>query len=548
MEMISDPILDSLQAINPEGASAVFADMFEVSPEVLASYDNAPVEYVIKLAASTYPEVRVMVAGRSDCPPDVLVQFVTDPDEKVRQAVAGNSSTPLSAAIVLACDPEKWVRRQIARRTDLSDINGLCEKLSQDPASVVRDRIAQNPNAPAEVLLSLTSDNDRGVRFSLWENPSLTDELKAAFVLAGLTPRESQVVVDQYLKTGVLPESADDMRTLAECRDLSLAQLREIFEATKSYAVRSSLASHPKADEPLLADLVQCAKERWEWRSLWGRYFPNVWPSTQLFSHPDIYPDTLEILTKAGHPAGLLRFDFPEMSPLCGPGEAVAQLIKSELIIRALWRELALADVFQIVAWNDTHDGSKFYLNVDRFDLMDSQGPIAYLLGGYSEDREWVELRDYLSVGDAIRALSHFGEELEFDSVNENDLDYAMCAAISFAAENTKDVKILDEGLTFIHEIASSDTRHLDYEDYSTEVVVVDSDFPEIGFEKLSEEKKRNLVNLLIAARDHVLLGHWRIVDHLLYCIQKHPATSSELAAEIAQLIAQKSDQVIESK
>lgn len=541
MKMISDPILDSLQAINPEGASTVFMDMLEVVPEVLASYENVPMEYIIKLAAS-HNQVRATVADRPDCPPHILVQFVTDSDEGVRRAVAGNSATPLSAAIVLADDPEKWVRWHLARRTDLSDIDGLIEKLSQDPESLVRSGIAQNPSTPAEVLLSFESDKDYGVRYDLWKNFSLTDELKAAFVLAGLAPPESQVEVDHYLKTGVLPESADGMHTLAQFRDLSLAQLREIFEATKSYAVRSSIASHPSADEQLLEDLVRCAKERWEWRSLWARHFPNVWPSTRLFSNPEINPDTLKILTKVGHPAGLLRVDFPEMSPLGDPGEGVAQLIKSELIIRALWRELALADVFQIVAWNDTHDGNKFYLNGGRTDLMDWYGPIAYLLGGYSEDREWVELRDYLDVDDATRALSHFGEELEFDSVNENDLDFAMCAAISFAAEHTtKDVKISNKGLHYIHKIASASNR-LDREDYSTEVVIVDTDYPEIGFEKLSEAKKRNLVNFLIAAREHVLLGHWRIVDHLLYCIQKHPATSPELATEIALVIPPKSE------
>jgi hypothetical protein len=244
----------------------------------------------------------------------------------------------------------------------------------------------------------------------------------------------------------------------------------------------------------------------------------------------------------AGHPAGLLRVDFPAISSLGDPGIGVAQLIVSELFIRALWRELALAGVFELKYWNNTHDGDSFFLDVDRFDLMDSSGPIAYFLGGYSEDREWVELRDYLDVGDATRAFSYLGEELEFDSVNENDLDFAMCAAISFAAENTGDVKISDKGLKFIHEISLSNSEHIDREDYSTEVAIVGSDFPEIGFEKLSEEKKRNLVNLLIAARDHVLLGHWRIVDHLLYCVQKHPATSPELANEIAQVIAPKSD------
>jgi hypothetical protein len=549
MEMISDPILDSLQTINPAGASAVFLDMFEVSPEIFASYDNVPMEYIIKLAASTDPKVRVVVARRPDCPLDVLVQFVTDSDEKVRSAVAGNSSTPLSAAVVLADDPDEWVRWQIACRTDLRDIDGLCEKLSQDPADVVRRRIAQNPSAPAEVLLSLASDKDSGVRFSLWENPSLTDELKAAFVLAGSTSRdESHVMIDQYLKTGVLPESDDDMRTLAECRDLSLVQLREIFEANnsrqmgRSYAVRSSLASHPSADEQLLEDLVLCARQPEEWGNLWRHYFPTLWPSTRLFSDPDVHHDTLEILTMAGHPAGLLRVDFPEMSPLGDPGIGVAQLINSELMIRALWRELALAGVFQINAWNDDLDGSKFYLNVDRTDLMDSSGPIARLLGGYSEDREWVDLRDYLSVDDATRALSRFGEELEFDSSDENDLNFAMCAAIAFAEENTNDVKISDQGLKYIHEIALNNSEAFDAFDYTTEVVIVDTALPEIGFEKLSEEKKRNLVNLLIAARDHALLGHWRIVDHLLYCVQKHPATSPELATEIAQLIAPKSD------
>ena len=53
-----------------------------------------------------------------------------------------------------------------------------------------------------------------------------------------------------------------------------------------------------------------------------------------------------------------------------------------------------------------------------------------------------MSLVDYLSEEDAQRTLSHNGGEWEFEGVDDWQLDDAMCACISIAADETEDLTI----------------------------------------------------------------------------------------------------------
>lgn len=531
--MIEDPILDVLQATNPEGFRATVEDLSIAIPEALAAYAGLPESDVRDLAERRNISVRSVVARREDCPADLLAQLAGDDDDGVRRAVASNPGTPIDTVARLAVDPDEWVRWDVARRDDLHLQPELWVLLGTDRESHVRSGIARNPGCPPALLMRLAADEHFSVKYDLWRNPAITDDVKAVLALADVPAPDEVQLVSALRSTGAIPTGTDDLRKLFYDSQLTLDELQAVRAAMdddpNNYAVRSSIAEQRAADEATLADLVRSASHRWEWRSLWGRYFPRAWPSTQAFASVDVDLEVLGLLADAGHPAGLVFSESSAIEPPIDPAAGLAQLIHSEILIRALWRELALSETCAIAAWNDNVDGDKFYLDLPSYAL--SGDAIAYLIGGYSEYRDWVHLEDYLSEDDAIRALALYGEELEFEDLEA--LDEMMCAAIAFAERNTHDLTITTKGTEFIFQVASNLT-YLDREEMSTRVVIQDSDIPEICFEGLPAEKQRLLVDYLFAARDHVLIREWRLADHFLACIQLHPKTPNDLAARIA--------------
>lgn len=530
--MSDDPILDVLKASNPEGFRAAIESLSVALPEAIAGYSGLPEADIRALAARPSSDVRSVIARREDCPADLLAELAHDADGQVRRAVASNPATPIETVAVLAADPDEWVRWDVTRRTDLHLQPALWDLLASDATRNVRSGIASNPGCPREVLMQLAADEDFLVKYDLWKNPALPDDVKAVLVLADVSPPDELRLLSELRSSGRVPTEEDEVRSLLYSAQLTLDELRTVRAAIDNgpnmYAVRSSLADQREADERLLADLVSHASHRWEWRSLWNRYFAHAWPSTQAFSSVDVDLDVLSLFASAGHPAGLVFSQTPAVEPTVDPAVGVAQLINNEILIRALWRELALSGTCTIQAWNDNVDGDKFYLELPNFGL--SEGAVAYILGGYSEYRDWVQLEDYLDEYDAVRALAHYGEDLEFEELAA--LDEAMCAAIAFAEENTNDLTLTRKGSQFIHQVASN-MQYLDREDMSTRVVIQDSDVPEICYGELPEANKRMLVDYLMAARIHVLMEKFRLVDHFLSCIEVHPQTPADLVERI---------------
>jgi len=534
--MDEDPILDRLKGQDPDGYEVVIEDMFQLLPDVLAGYSGLSQEFVSTLAMSRYPDVRERIASRSDCSSALLEKLSFDPDASVVRQVAANANTPAPVIAELAGSRDEWVRWQVARRTDISAID-LWETLSRDDSPLVQKAVATNPSCPQAVLMSLALKGDFSVQYDMWEHPSLPDEVKATLSVAGINAPEDYQLVQAWVETKNLPSDADSLGTLASSPALDSEALRGILSQVgadiNAYSVRSKLAGNPNADDALLSALVASADHRWEWRSLWARFFPKTWPSSKAFGSPELSEEARAALNRAGHPAGLLCVDLPATRSEVPGSAALGQLINSNLLVRALWRELALTETFRINAWNDNVDGDKFYLELDG--KGPSEGPVAYVLGGYSEDREWAELQEYLSENDAIRALAYFWEDWEFQSVDGRQLDEAMCAALAFAVENTDHLALLDAGSKFIQQTAEG-LSYIDREDVSTKVVIVESELPHIGYGDLSDEKKQLLVDLLVESRDSSLLREWGIVEHFLVCIQNHPETPVALSDRIERL------------
>lgn len=535
-----DPVLDRLSILDPAGYRAVLDDLIAVLPGSIVGYAALNPADIAVLASEEDEAVRAGIAAREDCPPEVLADLARDSHAAVRQAVAGHPQVTAAIIQALAADPDQWVRWAVARRVDLSQW-GIWEQLAQDPEDLVSRQIAMNPACPEPVLMSLVAAGDFGVRWDMWSNPALSDSVKAALVLSGVEAPENYRLVAEWNATGNLPTDHDQLRTLLNHPGLDTAALRAILDQVgagpNTYAVRSSLAEHPSADEDLLADLVRKATYRWEWRSLWKRYYPDTWPSTLAMASPAVSDATRAALNMAGHPAGLISTDLPPVPCFPDAPEGLAQLIRSELLVRALWRELALSGTFAIQAWNDNLEGNKFFLDVPGEDA--GSGPIGYLLGGYSEDREWAQMTSYLDEHDAQRAFANLGEEWEFEGVEEWQLDEAMCAFISNAADWTDDLTITPAGAAFILETASE--MDFDSEDLSTKVTIVESALPHIGFGAAAPAKQDLLLDLLLDARSQVLLGEWGLVDHFLTCLQHHPSTCQPVRARLDQILGKPS-------
>jgi hypothetical protein len=534
-----DPVLDRLSEMDPDAYRAVVAELIVALPGSMAGYSGLSLDDMTALSTHTREDVRAKVAERPDCPASLLEALAHDSHSSVRKSVAGNATAPAEAIRTLAADPDYGVRWQVARRADVGEL-GLWEQLASDPEDFVQEAIAENPACPQPVLLQLAITAEFEVPQRIWSNPALTEEVRAALVLSGTDAPDDYRIIQAWRASGVLPTDHHELETLAEHRDLDVDALRDIFQAIGDfdYSIRSELAQHPAADEALLAQLVQSANYRSEyryeyrneWRNLWGRYFPDAWPSTEAMNSAKTTSAARAALNAAGHPAGLISIDMPAVPCSTSPAEALAQLIRSELLVRALWRELVLAGTLSITAWNDGLTGERFFLDIPGEDAGES--PTGLMLGGYSVDREWAHVQNYLSKDDAQPALSKMGGEWEFEGVDDWQLDEAMCACISFAADETEDLTITGQGAAFIFEVAVG--MDDDPYDMSIQVTIVESKLPHIGYGGLDPKKKEMLVDLLIASREHVLMREWGLADHLLSCVEHHLETPEDLRIRIA--------------
>jgi hypothetical protein len=508
-----DPVLDRLSEIDPDAYRAVIAEVGDVLDvaESMAGDSGLSLNDMTTLSTHFSADVRSVVASRPDCPAEMVH--------------------------ALASDPNVWVRCAVARRGDVGEL-GLWEQLASDSKAEVQRAIANNPACPQTVLLQLAITAEYDVQMELWRNPALTEEVRAALVLAGTKAPDDYRIIQAWRTSGVLPTDRKQLEALAGHRHLDADALREILQAVgdefHAYAIRSKLAEHPAADEALLAQLVHNAKHRWEWRSLWQRYFPMPFPSTAAMSSARTSDATRTALNAAGHPAGLISIDLPAVACSVNPAEGLAQLIRSELLVGALWRELALTGVLPIEAQNDNHDGNKFYLSITG---NEGDGPIGYLLGGYSQNREWAEIQDSLDEEDAQHALSQWADDWDFEE--ESD-DEAMCVFISYAALNTTDLTITEKGAAFILEVALG--MDVDTEYMESTVTIKESKLPHIGYGGLDPLKKAMLADLLMASREHVLMREWGLADHLLSCVEHHLDTPEDLRIRIVASRSEKDD------
>ena len=446
-------------------------------------------------------------------------------------ATARYQGLPDDLMHAVASSSDASLRGRIAARTDCPV--DLFDVLARDADSDVRRAVARNEATPAHLLIQLASDDDRWVRFDAYNNPAAPDEARAAASLLS-SP-------DDLQRHPI--SAAEDPRTPSdELRRLALSTLGNPNE----YRVRSSLAENPSLPDDLVPILVEAAGHRWEWRSLWSRGvdlqgMSSMWPSTAAFTDPQAPSWVLAALVAAGHPAGLLRTDLPLADVSVEPAEGVVQLINGQLLTRALWRELALAGVVELVYWNDSLEGDHFFPTSPTLTLMEANTAAEYIVGGYSDSREWIETRDVLPHENLVRLAGQLWEDWSgvIDEYSDEDLDLFTMGAAAYEVDNHFDdsdpvVTITAKGKHALARLVTEGVIYPESDDYDTIVVVRDSALPAVGYEDTSVEQKRNLVAVIQGSRSNPMLSHWGISSHFLECIALHPGTPEDIRSMLA--------------
>lgn len=301
--------------------------------------------------------------------------------------------------------------------------------------------------------------------------------------------------------------------------------------------LRSALGANSALPQDLVDRLVEAADYRWEWRALWGRGY-WMWPSTHAFVSEGAPEWLIALLARHGHPAGLLHRGVTAVPSHLDPAGALRDLINSELLVRALWRELALAGAVELVYRNDGHEGDQFFPRASGLELMDAHTPAQFIIGGYSTSREWLttidSLEDY-----AVFQLAAGGFGDWFFSIDE-DFDEASLELFALS------------GVAWISEMGFAPIRwtpvgqgavdgplrdamldRADSNDYDTEVTVVASRLPGIGYAQTSDEQKASLTDLIRRSRTDLMVSTWGLADHFLMCIALHPATLQSIRDQL---------------
>ena len=132
----------------------------------VASRWSAPQELLDSLAHDPYREVRCAVASRP-ASPQALRALAADPYRQVRREVAANPSAPPEVLAQLASDdtegaPVSDDPHLAGSRRWQASLSDFSEQAKES----VRQRVARNPNTPAEVLAGMLGDRDPRVRSS----------------------------------------------------------------------------------------------------------------------------------------------------------------------------------------------------------------------------------------------------------------------------------------------------------------------------------------------------------------------------------------------
>jgi len=416
----------------------------------------------------------------------------------------------------------------------------VCE-LARHDSSEVREKLARNLLCPSDVLAQLAMDTDEGVRISAVRNPGSTEEARAAFALLS-SPEELALASDSGTGTSREEDAAvapDELRKIAEeelSKDLPMMRDQRMLE---------SLFSNPALPHDVRERLIEAGAGSGEWG-----LEPLMWPSTRAFLSDSAPEELIAVLARMGHPAALLHVGVAAAPPSVDPVLGLRDLINSGLLVRALWRELAISDAVRL-DYVRGYDGDRFFPVAAGLDLMGEYSLACEIIGGgWDPGREWVDLTDFLDndrmIGLAAGEFEDFLYVLS-DSLGEEFDDaqlerFALCGVAWMSEMDYVPIRwtlagqeVFDEALRVVAELRAEGP------DYDTKVSIVASRLPTIGYAGTSGQQKSWLTDLIRQSRQDSMVSAWGLADHFLMCIGLHPATPHSIRE---QLLADESDNV----
>jgi hypothetical protein len=327
----------------------------------------------------------------------------------------------------------------------------------------VRIGVAGNMSTPRDLLFTLVSDASERVRIAATRNANADDEIRVAFALVS-TPEQVKFSL-QSSRTPDQPGTED-----------------------------------ASADKPL-------------------------WLSTGAFLASDSPRWLIDRLAGAGHPAGLLCRDATATTPSMGAAVAFRELVQSGLLMRILWREVALAGRLQVHRdWRGLQVES--YDGVRKIRLPEE---LAGVLGQNLEDWDWMEEEDLVILEDARNWVDEDPGWLEWltQEFREENLDVLTLGLASGSWSWTQ------AGNRALRKLRSEVLPLRDWPDIDVESVTIIRGDERFGYALTSAHQKHILVHLLLSARSELNPLASALCTHLLRCVALHPATPRDLLGEL---------------
>ena len=207
-----------------------------------------------------------------------------------------------------------------------------------------------------------------------------------------------------------------------------------------------------------------------------------------------------------------------------------------------------MAGVVELVYWHD-YEGDQFFPRADGLELMDAHTPAQFIMGGYSTSREWLTTSDSLEDNSVFRLaaggfedwLANFDEDFD-----EASLELFALSGVAWISEmGYAPIRWTPVGQGAVDgPLRDAMLDWAEPNDYDTEVTVVASRLPGIGYAQTSDEQKAALTDLIRRSRTDLMVSTWGLADHLLMCIALHPATPQAIRD---QLLVDSSERVCDA-
>ena len=261
--------------------------------ELVAEHPNTASHVLDVLADQSRPRLRASVAEHPNTASSTLARLCADAEEVVRRAANAHPDRPEDTYRLLCALGADHGLVGLDAVDRVANVDATTLRAAARLGPFARFLAARHALCPEDVLARVAIDTDWRVRSGIFDNPEASSAVVA---------RAADVEVLDDTACG----SVDELRVLAH-RAAPAASLAALVDDPRP-AVRLAVARHRAAGRDLLGTLAADASA--EVRRVAAR-------------HPQIDPDDIDLLVRAGSSADLMRLSDPDPDL---PPEAIDRL------------------------------------------------------------------------------------------------------------------------------------------------------------------------------------------------------------------------------